>query len=294
MTPSLAIWQIAILAAIQGAAELLPVSSSAHVIVASSLLGLDPGAPSMTFLIVMLHTGTMFAVLAYFWRRWRARWETSGRTFVRGVVIATAITGVLGFGLKILIEKVILEKLLGHSHGEVEHLFRSLPLVAVNLALVGALIIYAGRKSEPASGRSLNDREAGIIGAVQALCLPLRGFSRSGATISVALLRGIPRALAEDFSFALAVVVTPPVILLQLRRLIKSFEGTTLGQAELLGLLTPGLVGMVFSFVAGWLALRWLSRWLEAGRWQWFGYYCWVASAAVFAIAFSSPTLPAP
>ena len=58
--------QILILAAVQGAAELLPVSSSAHVIVAEKLMALDPTTPEMTFLLVMLHTGTMFAVIAYF------------------------------------------------------------------------------------------------------------------------------------------------------------------------------------------------------------------------------------
>ncbi|HKF59673.1 MAG TPA: undecaprenyl-diphosphate phosphatase, partial [Blastocatellia bacterium] len=61
--------QIIILALIQGAAELLPISSSAHVIVAEKLMGLDPGSPEMSFLLVMLHTGTMFAVLIYFWSR---------------------------------------------------------------------------------------------------------------------------------------------------------------------------------------------------------------------------------
>ena len=63
--------QIAILAIVQGAAELLPVSSSAHVIVAEKLLGLNPTAPQMTLLLVMLHTGTMFAVLTYFWGSWK-------------------------------------------------------------------------------------------------------------------------------------------------------------------------------------------------------------------------------
>ncbi|MGC7532782.1 undecaprenyl-diphosphate phosphatase, partial [Pandoraea pneumonica] len=63
--------QILVLAVIQGAAELLPVSSSAHVIAAEKLMGLDPTAPQMTLLLVMLHTGTMFAVIAYFWKSWR-------------------------------------------------------------------------------------------------------------------------------------------------------------------------------------------------------------------------------
>src|SRR4029077_19225598 len=65
--------QIAILALIQGAAEMLPVSSTAHVIVAERLMSMEnPSSPKMTFLLVMLHTGTMFAVLCFFWSRWKA------------------------------------------------------------------------------------------------------------------------------------------------------------------------------------------------------------------------------
>src|ERR1700681_2985802 len=63
--------KILVLAVIQGACELLPVSSSAHVIVAEKLMGLDPTAPEMTLLLVMLHTGTMLAVIVYFWRNWK-------------------------------------------------------------------------------------------------------------------------------------------------------------------------------------------------------------------------------
>ena len=64
---------ILLLAVIQGAAELLPVSSSAHVIVAAKLLGVqkDAASPEFTFLLIMLHTGTMFAVIVYFWPRWK-------------------------------------------------------------------------------------------------------------------------------------------------------------------------------------------------------------------------------
>jgi undecaprenyl-diphosphatase len=67
----MSIFKILVLALVQGAAELLPVSSSAHVIVAEKLMGLDPTAPEMTLLLVMLHTGTMFAVILYFWNSWK-------------------------------------------------------------------------------------------------------------------------------------------------------------------------------------------------------------------------------
>src|SRR6478672_951877 len=107
----MSVFQIVFLAVIQGAAELLPVSSSAHVIVAERWMGLDPGSPEMTFLLVMLHTGTMGAVLLYFWSRWK-KWSFD---FLKMAVLATAITGVLGIFLKLLIEKVILEKFMGES-----------------------------------------------------------------------------------------------------------------------------------------------------------------------------------
>src|SRR5215510_7721188 len=119
--------QIFILGLVQGAAELLPVSSSAHVIVAEKLLGLDPSAAEMTFLLVMLHTGTMFAVIVYFWKSWCvsyfSNWATFRRTLVN-VVVATVATGVVGFALQHLIERVFLSD---HGQGaEVELLFSQL------------------------------------------------------------------------------------------------------------------------------------------------------------------------
>jgi undecaprenyl-diphosphatase len=275
---------IAVLAVIQGLAELLPVSSSAHVVVAEKLMGLDPSSPEMTFLLVMLHTGTTFAVILYFWPRWKARFLAVGGAaraeLVQALVLATAATGVLGLILKRLIEKVILG---GRAGAEVESLFSNLPLVAGSLAAAGALILWAGSRRE--DGKSpLTLARSAKIGLVQGLCLPFRGFSRSGATISTGLLLGVPRALAEDFSFALAVILTPPVLALEGHRLIKAAHaaGHSAWSRELF---TPGLIGMVFSFAAGLLALRWLSSWLEKGRWSWFGWYCLAASAGVLAAA---------
>ena len=65
---------IIVLAIVQGICELLPVSSSAHVVLAEKLMGLDPTAPEMTLLLVMLHTGTMLAVIVYFWKSWLQRY----------------------------------------------------------------------------------------------------------------------------------------------------------------------------------------------------------------------------
>ncbi len=264
--------QIAVLGILQGFAELLPVSSSAHVILAQHLMGLNPSAPEMTFLLVMLHTGTMFAVLVYFWKRWQNRFVGRQQlwNFFKSLVIATAATGILGLTLKIFIEKVILEKIFKFENGEVEALFSILPLIAASLAVAGLLIIYTGRKQLSPNNQPLTTKSAIWIGLVQGLCLPFRGLSRSGATISAALLQGAPFDLAEDFSFALAVLLTPPVILLELRRLQKS----QINSEQLMSLVAPGLFGMVLSFIAGLIALRLLSHWLQGGYWKNFGYYC--------------------
>jgi len=286
--------QIVILAVVQGLAELLPVSSSAHVIVAEKLLGLDPSSPEMTLLLVMLHTGTMFAVILYFRRAWQhslfASWAVFAGQAIR-ILIATALTAAVALPLKWAIEKGI-EKFgfLGTAAGgkvpkaEIEQLFSNLGLVAAALASVGILILIAGlSQRRTAHNRTIGIRQAAWIGAVQGLTLPFRGFSRSGATISTGMLLGAVKARVEEFSFALAVVLTPAVIGREAWRLIKAQHAA--GSADMTwNLFAPSLLGMVFAFLAGLLALKWLSRWLERGRWHLFGVYCLVAAAAVFAL----------
>ncbi len=73
--------KVIILAIVQGLAELLPVSSSAHVVVAEKLMGLDPSSPQMTLLLVMLHTGTMFAVIIFFSSTWKKTYFSSTESF---------------------------------------------------------------------------------------------------------------------------------------------------------------------------------------------------------------------
>jgi undecaprenyl-diphosphatase len=275
--------KILVLAVIQGAAELLPVSSSAHVIVAAKLMGLDPTSPEMTLLLVMLHTGTMFAVIFYFWKSWRAGFFASRRVFwdsARLIVIATAITGVIGMAIKALIERFMFRNV---PHAEIEMLFGNLGLIAAALAAVGLLIVYAGLMGNRSGEKTpLGLREASLIGAVQGICLPFRGFSRSGATISAGLLLGIARTRVEEFSFALAVVLTPPIVAREVLRLLHAHSIPSSQGGSLWGLFYPSLLGMVLSFVSGVLALRWLSNWLERGRWQVFGFYCLAASVIVF------------
>ena len=201
--------QVFILAVVQGACELLPVSSSAHVIVAEKLMGLDPTAPEMTLLLVMLHTGTMFAVIFYFWQSWRDRYFVSGGAiwpFVRALTVATGLTGVIGLALMLFIEHVVLR---GSAHAEIEQLFGNAYVIAAGLATVGVMIILSGKRVRAADGQApLGLSQSVWIGAIQGLCLPFRGLSRSGATISTGLFLGVDKQRLEEFSFALAVMIS--------------------------------------------------------------------------------------
>ncbi len=287
------IFKVIVLAIVQGLAELLPVSSSAHVVVAEKLMGLDPSSPQMTLLLVMLHTGTMFAVIAYFWKQWKKTYFSSSDAFKRfaiRVIWATLLTGIIGVVIKSGIEKTMFK---GAPKAEIEDLFGRLDLIAPALAAAGILIVIAGLMEkrrmgaqEKVYGDSVTMRQAGWIGAIQGLCLPFRGFSRSGATISTGMLAGASKERAERFSFALAVVLTPPVVAREVLRLLKaSHEATAAGvPIDLHGSVVTSLLGAVFAFFAGLVALRWLSSWLEEGRWYLFGIYCLVAACVVFGL----------
>lgn len=292
--------KVFILAVVQGLAELLPVSSSAHVVVAEKLMGLDPSSPQMTLLLVMLHTGTMFAVIAFFWKTWKKAYFSSSDAFKRFAILvlwATVLTGIVGELLNKIIERTLFS---GAETAEIEQLFSRLELIAPALAAAGVLILIAGvlekrqivsgvsgsatdRKLATANG-TLTFRQAGWMGAVQGLALPFRGFSRSGSTISTGMLVGAAKEHAERFSFAMAVVLTPAVVGREALRLQKASHTALLAGApiDLRGSLSFSLLGMAFSFLAGLVALKWLSSWLENGRWYLFGIYCLLASGIVF------------
>ena len=275
--------KIVLLAIIQGLAELLPVSSSAHVVVAERLMGLDASSPEMTLMLVMLHTGTMFAVIVYFWNEWRKTYFRSSEAFkpiaIR-LVWATVLTAIVGEVMQKVVEKTLLK---GVPHAQIEDLFNHLEWIWPALFAVGVLILFAGlatRNKTLDNGGEPSLSQAGWIGAVQGFCLPFRGFSRSGATISTGMLAGVARERAETFSFALAVILTPPVVAREVLRLIHAQHIS--GSVNVASAMLPGVIGAVCSFLAGLLALKWLSRWLETGRWYLFGIYCLAASAVVF------------
>lgn len=297
------IYQVIVLAIVQGLAELLPVSSSAHVVVAEKLMGLDPSSPQMTLLLVMLHTGTMFAVIAYFWKQWKQTYFSTADAFKRfavRLIWATVLTGVVGEVLIKLVEHTMFK---GAPKAQIEDLFGRLDLVAPALFCAGILILIAGLREKTATeaaGSTVTEsltrrpsgnvtmRQAGWMGFVQGLCLPFRGFSRSGATISTGMLTEASKERAERFSFAMAVAITPLAIGREAMRLLHATKDAAASgtPVDLHGTVVFSLLGAVFAFLAGLVALKWLSSWLENGRWYLFGIYCLVASAVVFWLHF--------
>jgi undecaprenyl-diphosphatase len=173
---------VVILALVQGLAELLPVSSSAHVVVAEKLMGLDPSLPEVTFLLVMLHSGTMVAVIVYFWKLWRKAFFANVETFKRSALqlfLASAVTALVGALLIKGVEKIWLR---GTPNAEVEQLFSHLKIIAPALALVGVLILVAGilerRSSPPANpdGAALGLTQAGLSARCRGFACPSGDF----------------------------------------------------------------------------------------------------------------------
>jgi undecaprenyl-diphosphatase len=179
------------------------------------------------------------------------------------------MTGIVGEKVIRAIESLWLQKA---PNTDVEQLFSHLELIAPALAFAGILILIAGLlgkgsvSSTAVGDHGLHVKEAGLIGAVQGLCLPFRGLSRSGATISIGMLAGVSKVRAEEFSCALGVVLTPAA---DAREVLRLMRAQNVGASAFC------------AFLAGLLALKWLSRLLESGRWYWFGAYCLIAASVV-------------
>jgi undecaprenyl-diphosphatase len=276
-----------ILAIVQGLTELLPVSSSAHVIITAKLLQEDMSTPANALLLVMLHTGTMGAVIVYFWRQWMdtffSSWQAFFR-FARMIFVACLLSGVVGYPLILLITHILGGRA---NHAEIEDLFNKLNWIAPALAAAGILILYAGlhEARNPANNsngnaKSVNWLQAVVMGIVQGFAIPFRGFSRSGSTISAGLLGEGGRTAVESFSFAMAVAITPLAIAREVYRLVRADQLAS-SHIQIAAVLAPSLLGLACAFLAGLIALRWLSRWLQQGHWHWFGIYCLFAAAVV-------------
>ena len=247
---------IIVLGAVQGLTEFLPISSDGHLVLANALLTRISGTTNHDLhgQTIVLHAGTLLAVLCAYWQRlWRLL-GTDRRTLVP-LVVGTLPAVLFGVFAELAL-KDLLENLL---------------LTGFGLLATGSLLLWGGLQPPGAlEYQRLSWRQALVIGTFQAAAI-LPGVSRSGSTIASGLKIGLRRDAAATFSFLLSVPAVGGACLLEVLKLLMPSDAA---HAE------PSLsawqmaAGVTTSFLVGLFALWWLLRWLEHGRLHYFAYWC--------------------
>lgn len=258
-------FQAFVLGALQGLGEFLPISSSGHLIVVPWLLGWP--LQSLAF-DVALHLGTLAAVLAAFLSDWLRLGGSALRCAMRGrpfaepdarqlwlLALASLPGAVAGLALDQWAEKA----------------FRTPLLVAVTMSVLGGVLLAADRRARPGGGSEVALPHALIIGCAQALAI-VPGVSRSGATISAALLLGYGRSEAARFSFLLATPITAGAALVKVPALLQS--GATEGV----------WIGMAAAAAFGFLSIRVLLSYVRTRDYRPFAYYRFAVSVVVLVV----------
>jgi undecaprenyl-diphosphatase len=245
--------QALIMGIVQGLTEFLPISSSGHLIIVPYLLGWDDEFITSLAFSVMLHIGTLAALLAYFRADWM-RIVPAGFATIRDRSFAGDPDRRLAW---LLVATTIPAALVGLVFSDViETAIREVGLVALTLVIGGVIMWIADRVGR--MDRRVEDVTFPIaiaIGAAQALAL-IPGISRSGISISAGRFAGLDRDAAARFSFLMATPITIGAIVFEIRRLATGEAGV---QVDLLAL----AVGLASSFVAGVFAISVLLRYLR-------------------------------
>ena len=247
------LFQAIVLGIVQGLTEFLPISSSGHLIVVPALLGWDdPFIDSLAF-SVMLHLGTLVALLLYFRADW-LRLIPAGLASIRDRSLRADPERRLAWLLVVAtIPAVIAGVLLNDA---IETAFREPRLVAVTLVIGAALLFLADRLgSKTRRMESIGFPLALGIGAAQALAL-VPGISRSGISISAGLFAGLDREAAARFAFLMATPITAGAGLWELRKVLTGEAGVAIP-------ILPLLAGMLAAVIAGLLAIAVLLRYVR-------------------------------
>lgn len=267
-----------IIAILQGATELFPISSLGHAVVLPTLLGwpIDQKSPEFLPFLVVLHLGTAAALLLYFWRDWlgfakailgQGDNETvkHERQIFTLICVATLPAVILGFTL--------------------EHTLRSFfgaAILAAAFLIVNGFILFIGERIKHAGRKKLHEvswKTALVIGACQALAL-IPGISRSGATMVGGVMAGLTHKDAARFSFLMATPVIAGAGVLEVPKLLRLHD--TVAADGGLMILSGAAAG-----ITAWLSTYALMRYFrkqEMDALAPFAYYCWVAGALSLAI----------
>jgi len=252
-----------ILGIIQGITEFLPVSSSGHLEIAKAILGENKVGEESLLMTVVLHFATALSTIIIFRKD-----------------ILEILNGLLQFknndsfwfSLKIVLSMIPAALVGVFFNDEIEALFGGALTLVGSMLLVTGLLLFLADKAK-ASAKKVGVKHAILIGISQAIAI-LPGISRSGATISTAVLLGIDKEKAARFSFLMVV----PLIFGKIAKDILSadiqYETTTF---------IPLLVGFVFAFLTGMFACKWMIRLVKSSQLKYFAYYCFAIGGIVIA-----------
>ncbi|MEJ5241332.1 MAG: undecaprenyl-diphosphate phosphatase [Anaerolineales bacterium] len=257
---------------LQGLTEFLPISSTAHLLLAQNLFRL-PADEVMFAFLVLVQWGTVLALLVYFWRDW---WDLLRAFFARP--FSTPQNRMVWYILIGTLPALLAGALL---HDAVKMLF-SQPLLEAGIRLWMTAILLTLAEVLGKRQRQLESLRAGDalwIGAFQVLAV-FPGASRSGSTLSGGLLRGFDRPSATRFAFLLAFPVMVAAGVFELLGMI----GQPLPSTFLPTLLT----GMLTAALSGWLAIHWLLRYVQKHSLWTFVFYCAVIGSLAFGLYFRS------
>ncbi|MGB9134116.1 MAG: undecaprenyl-diphosphate phosphatase [Candidatus Bathyarchaeia archaeon] len=243
-----------ILGIIQGLTEWLPISSSGHLAAIQKLFGWYPPV----LFHVLLHMGTLFVIAAFFRSDIAGVLQAFARRDLKSeegrlgvfIVVGSVPTAAIGFVFKDLFESF----------------FDNLLVVGSGLLVTGVLLVISQRKE---SKKALSYLDALLVGTAQGIAI-IPGVSRSGATISTGLLRGVDRETVFKFSFLLSI----PAVL-----------GATLVESGDFSLLASGVdvaaivVGVTLSMVVGYFSLKVMRKIIVKQKLHWFAPYCWMVGA---------------
>ncbi len=273
------IWQAIILGIVEGLTEFLPVSSTGHLTIVSKMLGLSIDDPSVTAFTAVIQVGAIVAVIIYFWsdivtllRAWfRGLFDARRRSDPDYRLAWLVIIGSL---------PIVVVGYLGRHL--VTGPLRSLWVVAFALIIWGGVMLLAEAVAKQDRGeRDLNLTDALLIGFAQCLAL-IPGVSRSGATISVGLMRGLDRVTATRLAFLLGI---PALVGAGIYELPPALVEGGVGWL-------PTLVGTLVSFVVAYASVAWLLRYVAGHTIKIFVWYRWALAAAII-IALSTGALAA-
>jgi undecaprenyl-diphosphatase len=268
------ILQALVMGIVQGLTEFLPVSSSGHLVVVPFLFGWNDAFLNSLAYSVMLHLGTLVALLAYFRADW-ARLIPAGFAAARDRSFRGDADRRLAW---LLVASTIPAALVGFLFNDlIEDQFRNVGLVAVMMVVGGVILFVADRVGR--RSRAIADVTFPVaigIGAAQALAL-VSGISRSGISISAGRLVGLDREAAARFAFLMATPITVGAIIFEARRLVTGEAGVAVS-------IEPLIVGMLAALLSGLAAIHFMLRYLRTRSLDVFVWYRFGLAAVVLVV----------